>query len=482
MRIEELLLRTMKSDQNPSGNKIEYFMQRAGFIRKAGGALTYTTSGMMLRKRIEDVVTQLLEKESFSRVGFTGPGTLLELEKVFHAYNDAYVGSYKDIPLKLYSKNQISVRKESLASLWRGSDANVMGYSVLGGEEAAAQSMMKKILMELGINVAADQDGYYYPAADGQDEYAEEEATVMGAENEHGKEEVEELKLVETPGIRTIGGLCEFLHVKPSEILKTMLLTDGEQTYAVVLEGHQDVDLGRVTRILGLKEDVVSVLPTSAVEEVTGAEVGFAGPKNLKVDKILVDRGVRKGKAYIAGAGKTDYHYTGVRYGRDFSGDFHSVTRRENPSKGWLLGEVRQHPEKIRVQSMKGGFDYHSLSTGYLNVDRLILAAAEVSMDEIGLNLSEDIACFEAVVALVDPRDERGVASGAELYETLLSRGVRVLFDDRKDRMGSKFSDYDLMGIDKRVIVARDGTFDVKDRYGVITKADRNKLVEIIRS
>ncbi|MFH5837426.1 YbaK/EbsC family protein [Proteiniclasticum sp. C24MP] len=481
MRIEELLLRTMKSDQNPNEGKIDYYMQRAGFMKKVNGMLAYTTAGILLKNRIEGMIVDILKKESFSRIGFSGVNSLLELEKTFHSYNDFYVGSYKDIPLKLYVKDQISYREENHASLWRGNAQNIIGFSMLG-VETDSDELMVRIFRELGIEAVEDQKGYYYPSISGQEEYCAEDESGDHSARKEKDGSPESLMMVKTPGTKTIHELCLFLEAKPSDILKTMLLTDGVKTYAVVLEGHREMDLARVNRILGLKEDALKVLPSSQVTALTGAEVGFAGPMNLRVDQILVDEGVSKKKAYIAGANQTDYHYKGMKYGRDFSGDFYSVTRREKTSKGWLLGEIRNQPEKIRVQAQDGGFDYHPLSVAYLNVDRLILAVAETSMDEIGLNLSKETTCFDAVVALVDPREERGITAGSELYEILSDSGLRVLLDDRKDRMGSKFSDYDLLGIPKRVIVGRDGNFDVKDRNGSVTKTDKNNIVEIIRS
>ena len=482
MRIEELLLRTMKSDKNPNEGRIDYYMQRAGFIKKINERTVYTKAGLLLKSRIEKVIMELLEKRSFTQIGFTGVHSLLELEEAVHSFNDSYVGSYKDIPLKLYVQEQITFRDEHHESSWRGNTQNVMAFSVLG-EEVDVNELMVLIFQKLGIEAVEDHKGYYYPSVTGQDEYGGEDPTGdQDRTDAKDNKDMEELSMVETPGIRTIHDLCAFLEVNPSDILKTTLLTDGVKNYAVILEGHKEIDMARVTRILGLKEDALKVLPSTLVEEVTGAEVGFAGPKNLKVDQILVDEEISKKKAYIAGANKTDYHFKGVLYGRDFSGDFHSVTRRLHSSKGWLLGEVRRQPEKIRVQAQEGGFIYHPLTIGYLNVDRILLAVAETSMDEIGLNLSDETSCFDAVVTLVDPRQEDAIRIGEELYKLLLSAGLRVLFDDRKDRMGSKFSEYDLLGIGKRVIVGKDGSFDVKDRSGKIIKTDQNKLVEIIRS
>lgn len=483
MRIEKLLLRTMRSDQSLDDGKIDYYMQRAGFIRKANGKTAYTTLGMIYKERIEKVILDLLEKDSFSRVEFSGQKDLLESEKAFHSYIDAFAGSFKDIPLKLYTRDRIAFREGSSASLWKESTQNIIEFSVLGDPGDAAAKMMNRILENLGITAAEDHGGYFHPSLEGQDEYSDKREPVEARRSAIDSGiRAEGAELMETPEVRSIEALCAFLAVKPTEVLKTMLLTDGRAVYAVVLEGHKDVDLRRVTRILGIKEDALKVLSSLKVMEVTGAEVGFAGPKNLKVDKILVDVGVQMDREYITGANKTHYHYKGIKYGRDFSGDFCSVTRRESSSKGWLLGESRNQSEKIRVQALKGGFDYHNLSISYVNVDRVMLAVAKDSMDEIGLNLSQEKACFEAVVSLVDPRDERGNKVGAEIHHHLELQGVRVLLDDRKDRMGSKFSDYDLIGINKRVIVGRDGVYDLKDRSGKVTKVDMNNIVEIIRS
>ncbi|HSR03864.1 MAG TPA: YbaK/EbsC family protein [Proteiniclasticum sp.] len=483
MRIRELLLRTMRSDQSHDEGKIDYYMQRAGFIRKVDGKNAYTTLGMLFKERVEKIILDHLEEDSFSRIEFSGQKDLLEFEAVFHAFNNVFVGSFKDIPLQLYARDRIAFRNESSATTWKESTQNIIGFSVLGDADDAADRTMMRVFEDLGIKVVMDHEGYYYPTLEGQDEYSDKEEpneaqrSVLDSKSNAGDAE-----LVETFEIRSVEALCAFLEVRPDEILKTMLLTDGRAVFAVVLEGDKDVDLTRVSRIIGLKEDALKVLQPSKVMEVTGAEVGFAGPKNLKVDKILVDTGVQMEKRYIAGANKTHYHYKGVKYGRDFSGDFCSVTRRKSVSKGWLLGECRNQSEKIRVQALNGGFDYHDLSVSYLNVDRILLAAAKLSMDEIGLNLSADKACFEAVVAIVDPRDERGNKVGEDIYHYLESQGLRVLLDDRKDRMGSKFSDYDLIGIDKRVIVGRDGVFDIKDRYGMVTKVDMNNIVEIIKA
>lgn len=56
------------------------------------------------------------------------------------------------------------------------------------------------------------------------------------------------------------------------------------------------------------------------VKAATGAEIGFAGPINIKVDILLVDEEITKMKNIIVGANETEYHLENVNYGRDFKG------------------------------------------------------------------------------------------------------------------------------------------------------------------
>lgn len=482
MRIKELQLRTMKPDQTREHTSIESMMERAGVLRKIAGKTCYTTFGLILRKRIEKAVEMYLVDEYFSEVSISGKKDLLSYIQSMHEYNRTFSASYKDIPLKLFTKEEIEFRKTQYESYWRGKDQNIIGFSVLGEEAVFVNKLMESMMKNLGIPYEEDREGYYYKAQEGHDHF------YIGDEEEQNDQSSGEtlpkknLVTVHTPDIRTIDDICAFLGVSPDQVIKTMLYTDGKHQYAVLLEGHKDVNLEAVTRILGIKEDSLRGLDPSGVMELTGAEVGFAGPVDLKVQRIIIDTGIKKDRYYIAGANKTDHHITGISYGRHFSGDFHSIARRAGAKEGWLLGEVRVHPEKIRVQSLKGNFEYHSLIMGYLNIDRLLLALADHFKDDLGFDFPFTITSFQVVAALVDPRSEQACETGEQIYKILRFQGIRVLYDDRKDRMGSKFYDYDLMGIPLRVIVGKEGSFDIKDRKGNVTEANINNIVESIRS
>ena len=386
MKIKELQLRTMKPDQTRDHSNIESVIERAGYLRKVDGKTCYTTLGLILKKRIENAVEECLADEFFSEVAISGKKDLMSYTHSLHEYTRTVSASYKDIPLKLYTKEEIEFRSGQYDSFWKSKYQNVIGFSVLGMDMISVNDLLASIMKKLGLSFVVDRNGYYYKTAGGQDHFYSEGDGITGNQTEEKTPAGTDLVKVHTPDIRTIDALCRFLDVSPEQVIKTMLYTDGYHKYAVLVEGYKDVDLEAVSRILGIKDDSLRVLAPEHVLELTGAEVGFAGPKDLKVHRIIIDSGIRKDRQYIAGANTTDYHYKGLSYGRHFSGDFHSIARRAGAMEGWLIGEVRSHPEKIRVQSLKGDFEYHSLSLAYINIDRILLALAEYFREDIGFD------------------------------------------------------------------------------------------------
>jgi prolyl-tRNA synthetase len=102
-----------------------------------------------------------------------------------------------------------------------------------------------------------------------------------------------------------------------------------------------------------------------------------------------------------------------------------------------------------------------------IGVSRVMGTIAELLSDERGLVWPVNIA--PAKVYLVRLGDSQAAVKQAdELYQTLTSAGVEVLYDDRDLRAGQKFADADLLGIPYRVVVsdktAEAGTYEFKPR------------------
>lgn len=478
MDIEQLKLRTKKEDVTKDNKDLAYMLERAGMQFRSRDLLYKTPFGLLKENILRDRLKDLLYKEGFGDYSAAGVHSLRGLLEAAHGYVDNQVTSYKDLPFKVMTIETIALQTADYSSLWKNSHQEVLLLSVLGEEKEEAMERAKRVFHALNIPYAIAGDTFYYEHPYGQQTFhwplPSQEDT-----DSPGKFSGARMTEVETPNVRSIEELVRFLDCSPGDIIKTMLFTNGNEVFAVLTEGDRDVDLFKVTRILSLEEDALEILSKEKVMEITGAEPGFAGPSGLKVDKILVDTSVRKNKKYAAGANKTDYHVIGIQYGRDFSGSFYDLAKSGSSAKGWVLGEVKEHEERIRVQNKEGVYSYEALTSLYLNLDRLNYALLEECKDDRGFLFKKEQAPFSLVVSLIDPRVEEAAIKAQELYDGLKARGLRVLKDFRKDRLGSKFSDYDLMGIPYRILVAKDGTFDVKDRNGVVLEKGLQNLVEI---
>jgi len=97
-----------------------------------------------------------------------------------------------------------------------------------------------------------------------------------------------------------------------------------------------------------------------------------------------------------------------------------------------------------------------------IGVGRLLACIAEEHRDEDGLVWPVSVAPYH--VHLVASDDE--AASG--LYEELRSAGVEVLYDDRRESLGTKFKDADLIGAPLRLTLTprsvKNGGVEVKVR------------------
>jgi len=83
-----------------------------------------------------------------------------------------------------------------------------------------------------------------------------------------------------------------------------------------------------------------------------------------------------------------------------------------------------------------------------IGIPRLAAAIVEANHDEKGIIWPENIAPFEVYLA------ELAEGKAKEIYAHLTQAGIEVLYDDRPDSAGVKFSDADLLGVPYRAIVS----------------------------
>ena len=99
-----------------------------------------------------------------------------------------------------------------------------------------------------------------------------------------------------------------------------------------------------------------------------------------------------------------------------------------------------------------------------IGVGRLLACLAEEYNDEGGLKLPISVAPYQVhLVSLV-----KDTAVAESIYEDLTSKGIEVLYDDRKETAGVKFADADLIGLPIRITLGnrslKEGKVEVKLR------------------
>ncbi len=121
----------------------------------------------------------------------------------------------------------------------------------------------------------------------------------------------------------------------------------------------------------------------------------------------------------------------------------------------------------LKVAGPDGKPIYPEMGSYGIGVSRLVAAIIESSHDEHGIIWPEQVAPFR--IGLIDAKnDAQTQAISEQLHERLINAGISVLYDDRSERAGVKFSDMDLIGLPWQVIVGgktlTNGTVEIKNR------------------
>ncbi len=300
---------------------------------------------------------------------------------------------------------------------------------------------------------------------------------------ESSTEEMKEMNKVETPDAKTIEEVAAFFGKNAKDFVKTMIYKAGEKIVAVLVRGDREINEIKLANALGVAE--VSLAEASDVVAVTGAKVGFAGPVGLKVD-IICDNEVMGMRNFIVGANEDDCHIENVNPERDFSatlvsdirciadGDICPVCGKEiKTAQGIEVGHIfklgTKYSEALGLNFTDETGEAKPVIMGCygIGINRCVAAIIEQNHDDAGIIWPMDVAPYKAVVVPVNYSDETQKALADEITESLENAGIEVILDDRDERPGVKFKDWDLIGIPVRITVgkkAADGICEYKLR------------------
>jgi prolyl-tRNA synthetase len=287
--------------------------------------------------------------------------------------------------------------------------------------------------------------------------------------------EGEDLEKVHTPGVHTVEEVASFLDVAPTDVLKTVLLHDGERFHAALLRGDRELNLLKAAKRLGVRE--VFLAGDDDVRRISGAEVGFAGPVGLgdEVESLIADREVECMAGFVCGANETDHHLRSVHLGDvDAELTFHDLRKvtegdtcprcgapvhTEKGIEGgqtFYLGTLYSKKMDASFLDAEGARNHIEMGCYGIGVSRLVAAAIEQHHDDDGIIWPVAIAPHKVHIVPIGA-GERVAEEAARVHDALERSGVEVLLDDRAERPGVKFNDADLLGAPIRIVVGERG-------------------------
>lgn len=284
-----------------------------------------------------------------------------------------------------------------------------------------------------------------------------------------------DMEKVSTPNVKTIDELNVFFGLTSHHFVKTLLFKVRGEVVAALIPGDRELNPIKLVNFLGVAEHELEMAEEADVKAVTGAEVGFAGPVGLKQPvRIIVDERVTQMANFIVGANETDYHLKNVHYGRDFTGEVVSdllmvqvgdscpkCGKTLFQDRGNEVGNIFQLGTKYSKSLNATYLDENGkeqllvMGSHGIGVSRTMAAVIEQSFDENGIIWPIAIAPYHAVVTIINIKDETQVKLAEEIYETLKSKGMEVLLDDRNERPGVKFKDAELIGVPFGITVGK---------------------------
>jgi len=293
-----------------------------------------------------------------------------------------------------------------------------------------------------------------------------------------------------TPGAAKCEQVAELLGIPLERTVKSIVLaTDHEEgreptIWLLLLRGDHDLNEIKAAKLAGLGN--FRFATEAEIVEWFGTPPGYLGPIGTKKPvKVIADSTVANMSDFVVGANEVDFHTTGVNWGRDLPepvvADIRNV-KKGDPSpdgkgvldicRGIEVGHVFQlgtkYSDAMNATFLGENGKPQPMQMGCygIGITRILGAAIEQNFDEKGIIWPESIAPFEVVVCPMGLDRSELVREHAErIYGELVKAGVDVILDDRGERPGVMFADWELIGVPHRLVIGERGLKDGKIEY-----------------
>ena len=449
------------------------------------------------------------------------------------------IKSYKQLPKNLYQiQTKFRDERRPRFGLMRGREFIMKdAYSFDRDQESAKASYQvmagayRKIFDRFGLRyraVAADSgaiggdlsEEFQVIASTGEDaiiycptsDYAAniEKAEALAPAAPRGSAQAA-MQKVATPGKSTCEDVAALLNVPLTTTVKSLVLaTDVKddkgnvtktQVWLLLLRGDHDMNEVKVGKLPGLADFRFATVPE--IEAHFGAKPGYLGPIGLKLPvNIVADRDVAVMADWICGANEEDFHIRGVNWGRDLPepalvADLRNVVAGDASPDGkgvlaiergievghvFYLGTKYSKAMNATFLGENGKPQFMEMGCYGIGITRLPAAAVEQNHDDKGIIWPDSLAPFTVVLCPISPDRFADVKAAADtLYAELLAAGVDVMLDDRNERPGAMFADWELIGVPHRVTIGdralKEGVVEYQHRRD--TEATKVPVAEI---
>tara|TARA_R110002049_G_scaffold35986_5_gene115501 strand:+ start:1215 stop:2945 length:1731 start_codon:yes stop_codon:yes gene_type:complete len=298
------------------------------------------------------------------------------------------------------------------------------------------------------------------------------------------------LEKVHTPGVKTIAELAAFLDLAAERTVKAIVVegddTSGRAPVLLLVRGDHELNEVKAQKLDGVA-DPLTFASAEAIRAAFGAAPGSLGPVGFG-GRVVMDRAVAAMSDFVIGANEDDWHCTGANIGRDFAepevADLRKVVAGD-PSpdgkgsleicRGIEVGHIFQLRTKYaealdcRFVDESGQEQVMEMGCYGIGVSRILGAAIEQNHDARGIIWPSAIAPFAVVICPIGfDKSETVRATAVRLHDDLLAAGVDVILDDRGERPGAMFADWELIGVPQRIVVGdrglKDGVVEVQGR------------------
>src|SRR6187455_1007713 len=273
---------------------------------------------------------------------------------------------------------------------------------------------------------------------------------------------------VETPGATTIDALATFLGIPSSRTAKAAFFVTGDGRFVVaIVRGDYDVN---ETKLVNAIKATGGLRPAQLEEIIErGMQAGYGSPIGATDSLVVVDELVMRSPNLVAGANRVGWHVKNVNVPRDYTPD--AVAEITNAREGDLCircGSPVKLRKGIEVGNIfKLGTDFtdafgsmylgedgerHPIVMGSygIGVGRNVACVVEAHHDDKGIIWPEEVAPYAAHLVAIGANKEPRVTEVAErLHEVAQGAGYwrDILYDDRDESPGVKFTDAELLGM-----------------------------------